>query len=127
MCSGSIVGEAVEAYGLLFDGTLLAVEGQPMFLCYLEELVEVFVPKKPTSIQVDASQKGLGAALVQDGKPIAFASKSLSEVEQRYANIERELLAVVLGCERLHTYLFSRLFTVESDHKPLEMIRDSTV
>ena len=72
---------------------------------------------------MDASQKGLGAALVQDGKPIAFASKSLSEAEQRYANIERELLAVVFGCERFHTYLFGRDFIVESDHKPLEMIQ----
>ena len=87
-----------------------------------ETTLAYFDPKKPTRVQVDASQKGLGAALVQDGQPIAFASKSLSEVEQRYANIERELLAVVFGCERFHTYLFGRPFVVESDHKPLEMI-----
>ena len=59
---------------------------------------------------------------MQDNKPIAFASKSLSEVEQRYANIEREMLAVVFWCERFHTYLYGRPFIVESDHKPLEMI-----
>ena len=88
-----------------------------------ETTLAYFNPKKPTRVQVDASQKGLGAVLVQDGKPIAFASKSLSEAEQRYANIERELLAVVFGCERFHTYLFGRNFVVESDHKPLEMIQ----
>ena len=91
-------------------------------ICH-ETTLAYFDPKKPTRVQVDASQKGLGAALLQDGKPIAFASKSLSEAEQRYANIERELLAVVFGCERFHTYLFGRDFIVESDHKPLEMIQ----
>ena len=66
--------------------------------------------------------KGLGACLLQDNKPAAFASKALTSVEARYANIERELLAVVYGCERFHTYLYGRSFTVESDHKPLESI-----
>ena len=81
-----------------------------------------FDPRKPTTIQVDASSRGLGAALLQDGRPIAFASKSLTEVERRYANIEREMLAVVFGCKRFHTYVFGKEFSVESDHKPLEMI-----
>ena len=62
------------------------------------------------------------ACLIQDNKPVAFASKALTSVEARYANIERELLAVVYGCERFHTYLYGRSFTVESDHKPLESI-----
>ena len=57
-----------------------------------------FNPSKETSLQVDASNKGLGTVLLQEGKPIAFASKALTELEQRYANIERELLAVVFGC-----------------------------
>ena len=49
-------------------------------------------------------------------------SKSLSDTEKRYANIERELLSVVFACEHFQTYLLGREFTVESDHKPLEMI-----
>ena len=81
-----------------------------------------FNPSKETSQQVDASNKGLGAVLLQEGKPIAFASKTLTEMEQRYANIERELLAVVWGAERLRTYLYGCKFQVESNHKPLEMI-----
>lgn len=88
-----------------------------------EVTLSYFDPNKPTTIQVDASLKGLGAALVQDDKPIAFASKSLSETEKRYVNIEREMLAVVFGCERFHTYIYGKEFTVESDHKPLEMIQ----
>ena len=73
-------------------------------------------------MQVDASKNGLGAALIQQGEPIAFASKSLSDTEKRYANIKWELLAVVFTCEGFKTYLFGCEFIVESDHKPLEMI-----
>ena len=79
-------------------------------------------PKKKTTVQVDASGRGLGATLLQDDKPIAFASKTLSPAETRYANIEREMLAVVFGCERFHNYVFATRFIVQSDHKPLEMI-----
>ena len=40
-------------------------------------------------MQVDAAQVGLVAALLQNNKPIAFASKALTDAEHRYANIER--------------------------------------
>ena len=66
--------------------------------------------------------KGLRVALLQKGKPIAFASKALTGPETRYANIESELLAVVFGCERFYSYLYGQSVTVESDHKPLESI-----
>ena len=67
---------------------------------------------KPITLQVDASSRGLGATIIQDGRPIAFASKALTETESRYANIERELLAIVYGCAKFHTILFGRSFTV---------------
>lgn len=63
---------------------------------------------EPVVLHLDASIKGLGAALFQNDKPIAFASKALSPAETRYANIERELLAVVYGCEKFHSYLYER-------------------
>ena len=59
---------------------------------------------------------------MQDNRVIAFASKSLSPTEQRYANIERELLACVFGAERFHSFIFGAHFQIQSDHKPLEMI-----
>lgn len=49
-------------------------------------------------------------------------SQALCDVETRYANIERELLAVVYGREKFHTYLFGRSFTVNTDHTPLDSI-----
>ncbi|XP_054759959.2 uncharacterized protein K02A2.6-like [Lytechinus pictus] len=66
--------------------------------------------------------KGLGACLLQQGKPVAFASKSLSTAQSNYSNIERETLALVFGINRFHTYLFGKEFTVVTDHRPLEMI-----
>ena len=77
---------------------------------------------KPVIVQADASLCGLGACLLQEEQPIAFASKSLTDAESRYANIERELLAIIFACQRFSTYLLGRSFIAESDHKPLEMI-----
>ena len=77
---------------------------------------------KPVTIQVDGYGKRLGAALLQEERPVAFASKALTPTEQRYANIECELLACVFGAEHFHTYVFGQPFTIESDHKPLEQI-----
>lgn len=87
-----------------------------------EVTLAYFDAKKEITVQVDASMKALGATLMQDGKPVVFASKTLTDQETRYANIERELLAVVYGCERFHTYLYGQEFTVVSDHKPLQSI-----
>ena len=44
-----------------------------------------------------------------------------------YAIIERELLAIVFACQRFNTYVLGRPFTVESDHKPLEMIHQKSL
>ncbi len=81
----------------------------------------------PAILQVDASLKGLGAALLQpdesgNERPIAYASKALTDCETRYANIERELLAVCFGVDRFKTYLYGRRFKIITDHKPLIMI-----
>ena len=78
--------------------------------------------RKEVIVQADASLRGLCTCLIQDGKPIAFASKSLMGAESRYANIKRELLAIVFACIWFNTYLQGCRFTVQSDHKPLEMI-----
>ena len=86
-----------------------------------------FKPNAKTTIQVDVSMSGLGATLINDNKIVAFASKRLTDTESRYANIERELLAVVFGCERFHTYVYGKEFQIESDHKPLENIQNKNI
>ena len=55
----------------------------------------------------------------QDGQPIAYASRSLTQAEENYSQIEKELLAVVFGCERFNHYVYGRPVDVDSDHKPL--------
>ena len=83
-------------------------------------------PSAPTQLRVDASPVGLGAVLTQtqDGvtRPIAYASRTLSNVERRYSQTEKEALAVVWGCEKYHLYLYGTEFTIYTDHKPLEVI-----
>uniref|UniRef100_A0A3P9K9H2 Gypsy retrotransposon integrase-like protein 1 n=1 Tax=Oryzias latipes TaxID=8090 RepID=A0A3P9K9H2_ORYLA len=81
-----------------------------------------FDPQKELRLQVDASKSGLGAVMLQEGKPVAYASKSLNKTEQNYAQIEKELYAVLFGCKRFHEYIYGRKVVVESDHKPLESI-----
>ena len=59
---------------------------------------------KQMVVQADASQRGLFACLLQEGQPIAFANKSLTDTETRYANIKRELLAIVFPCQWFNTW-----------------------
>ena len=74
------------------------------------------------TLQVDASSTGLGAALIQGGRPVAYASKALTPTQQKYAQIGKELLAIVFGCAKFAEYVVGRDTTVETDHKPLEAI-----
>ena len=78
--------------------------------------------KEEVTLGVDAFKHGLGAVLMQEGKPVAYASKSLSLAEQDYAQIEKEMYAIVLGTKRFHQYTYGRNIAVTTDHKPLEAI-----
>ena len=68
------------------------------------------------------SIKGLGACLLQDQKPVYFASKALTETQQGYTAIEIELLAVAWAMEKFHHFLYVNHFILEMDQKPLEAI-----
>ena len=56
--------------------------------------------RKYVTIQCDASQNGLGATLLQEGRSVSYASRALTSAENNYAQIEKELLAIVFACER---------------------------
>lgn len=78
---------------------------------------------RPVVLSVDAASDALGAVLLQDGRPVEFASRTLTDAQRRYAQVEKELLAIVFACERFHQYIFGKNdILVESDHKPLESI-----
>ncbi len=82
---------------------------------------------KQHTIQTDASLKGLGAVLLQEGKPVIYASRSLLPAEERYSNIERELLGMVFGLERLHNLIFGGPIEIQTDHQPLVNIVNKQV
>ena len=83
------------------------------------EALAYYDVSKPVVLQCDSSQSGLGAVLLQEGKPVEYASRALSDTEKSYSQIEKELLAILFGLERFHTYVYGRRITVETDHKPL--------
>ena len=73
-------------------------------------------------IQCDSSQSGLHAALIQNGHPIAYSSRALTETESRYAQIEKEMLAILFSVEKFNDFTFGRRTVVHTDHKPIESI-----
>ena len=88
-----------------------------------------FDPNLDTELFVDAGPIGIAALLVQSGGPsqvqrrvIACASKTLSPVQTRYSQIEREALAIAWGCERFDIFLRGKPATIVTDHRPLEKL-----
>lgn len=88
-----------------------------------------FDPTWRTEITVDASPVGLAAVMAQydpkqpsNKKLVMYASRSLSPVEQRYSQVEREALAVVWACERFHLYVYAKEFDIITDNKAVELI-----
>ena len=88
-------------------------------------------PNEKCIVAADACRDGLGAVLLQIDpsgyrRPIAYASRSLSDTEKRYAVIEKEALAATWACEKFQDYILGTSFTLETDHRPLVPLLSST-
>ena len=95
------------------------------------EVLAHYDQNRPTIISADASSTGLSAVLtqVQENREhhlTCYASRSLSETEKRYAVIEKEALAVTWASERFSDYVLRLAFVLETDHKPLTALKNST-
>jgi len=100
-----------DVHGVAFDELKTLLVNAPV-LTY-------FDATKKITVQCDASKAGLGSVLLCDGRPVEYASRAMSPTEESYAQIEKELLSIVFGMERFHTYVYAHQVTVETDHKPL--------
>ena len=86
-----------------------------------------FDPSKAIQIQVDPSESGIEAALMQNGKPVSCVSRSLTNPQKNYAIIAKKLLVVLFGYESFHQFEYGSEVTIISDHKPLEIIMKKTL
>ena len=75
-----------------------------------------------TTLQMDASKKGLRACLIEKGKVICYASRALAKTGPNYQNLEQEALGTIWGMEMFHYFLYGKEFTLETDQKPLVSI-----
>ena len=94
-------------------------------------VLALYNPNAKTKIRADASAYGLDTILLQhhereDWKPIAYASKSMSETEKRYSQIEKEAIALVWACEKLADYIIEKHIQIETDHKLLVPLLGTT-
>ena len=86
-------------------------------------VLALYNPAAATKISADASSFGLGAVLLQKEdkawRPIAFASRAMTDTECLYVQIEKEALATTWACEKFTDYILGKKILIETDHKPL--------
>lgn len=90
-------------------------------------VLKYFDVSKPVTLTCDASQYSLGAACLQGGKPVAYASRTLTPTDTRYTQIEKEMLVVVFTCFKFYDYVYSKPIAIETDHQPLITILNKPI
>ncbi|GFO08876.1 Zinc finger protein, partial [Plakobranchus ocellatus] len=101
-----------------YNSLKIAVTSKPVL--QLPDVNKKFVPR------TDASNRGLGAALMQENEgtlfPVAYASKKLTDRERKYSVTEREALAIAWGVKKFSLYLYGTVFTLQTDHGALQFL-----
>ncbi|XP_052692422.1 uncharacterized protein LOC128170699 isoform X2 [Crassostrea angulata] len=112
-----------DAHNLAFQTLKASLTKCPILK--LSDIKETFI------LQTDASDRGLGAVLLQEEMgqklPIAYASRKLRESECKYATVEKECLAVVWAIQKFQKYLYGHAFILETDHSPLVYLNKAKV
>lgn len=98
-------------------------------LLHTAPVLSLFDPSLPVIVATDASDYGIGAVLQQqDGhitRTIQYASRTLTPAERKYSAGEKEALACLWACEKWHSYLWGRRFTLTTDHQALVTLLSS--
>lgn len=88
-----------------------------------EPVLKFYDEDRPLKVSTDASKASLGVVLLQkhatEWLPIAYASGTMTSAERNYAQIEKETLGAVYGCEKFHEYVYGRSVILETDQKLL--------
>ncbi|CAB4033708.1 Hypothetical predicted protein [Paramuricea clavata] len=91
-------------------------------LCCTARILAYYDVKKDVKIQCDASKNAVAAVLLQEGKPIAYASQKLRTSELNWSPIEKEMLAIVFSTGKFREFILGKETVAQTDHKPLETI-----
>ena len=82
---------------------------------------------RPFIIEADASGVGIGAVLMQNGRPLAYTSKALSPSHQNMSVYDKEMLAIVHAVTRWRPYLIGQRFQIKTDHKSLKYFLEQKI
>ena len=130
----NLADKAAPLYNLLKDGVSFAWTNscQQAFTKLKKDVINAtnlshYDESQTLVLATDASSYGVGAVLSQqdaDGNetPIAYSSKTLTETQKKYSQIEREALSIIYGVTKFRQYLYGRKFILLTDHEPLVSI-----